>query len=141
MKSITIILVASVLAASGRTCLADANSDAKKAIQAGVNKAMQLIMEGKFDALTKMCTPDCTFTENGKSTDLNQTLSMMKTEMAKCKDTKMASTLLTCSVKGGIATCTSHDITSTSEQSPDKKWHKIATDGTSKSTFVKSGAT
>jgi ketosteroid isomerase-like protein len=139
MKSVTFILAAIVLASVSRACFADANADAKKAIQAAANKAMQYIVKEDFDSLTKMCTADCTFTDSGQTMDVKQMVSMMKAEMAKCKDTKMASTILTCSVKGNIATCTTHDIMSTSEQGPDKKWHKFMTDGTSKDTFTKSG--
>ncbi len=141
MRSVAIILTASVLVLTGRICVADVNSDAKKAIQVGMNKAMALIEKQDFAALTKMCTPDCKFVDGGQPMDVKQMTAMMKAQMAQLKNSKFSSTLLTCSVKGNIATCTSHDIMSATETGQDKKPHKIASEGTSSETFQKSGST
>lgn len=141
MKRLTLVLAIGAIfsVAVGSASFADTNSDAKKAIQAINDRAMNLILKQDFKSLAKLCTPDCKFTQNGQTMSVDQMIGVMKAQMTQMKDMKMSSTVLTCSVKGGTATCTSHDKSYAAMVGPDKKLHKITSDGTSKSVFVKSG--
>lgn len=139
MKCVSLILTAASLAVTAGACLADASADAKRSIQASTDKAMQLIVKHQYEGLAKLCTPDCKFTEAGQTMGLKESLATLKAEMAVTKDVKMSSTVLTCKVNGDTAECTSRDVMSAKVKGPDKKWHTLNTDGTSRQTFVKKG--
>jgi ketosteroid isomerase-like protein len=135
------MLAIGVFVAVGGTAVADANSDAKKAIQSINDQAMTLILKQDYKSLAKLCTPDCKFTQSGQTMSLDQMIAIMKPQMAQMKNVKMTSTVLTCSVNGKTATCTNHDKSSASIMGADKKTHKMTSDGTSRSVYVKSGNT
>src|SRR5438105_317809 len=109
----------------GGASFGDTNADAKKAIQSVNNQAMNLIKKQDYKPLTKLCTPDCTFTQNGQTMTMDQMMTMMKAQMTQTKSLKMSSTIMTCSVTGKTATCTIHDKSSATMMGADKKPHKV----------------
>ena len=141
MKKTLLVAAMGLSLALGGASYGDANADAKKAIQSATNQAMNLIIKQDYKSLAKLCTPDCTFTQFGQTMKLDQMVTMMKAQMTQMKDLKMSSTVTSCSVKGKTATCTTHDTSSATMIGADKKPHKITSDGTSKSVYVKSGGT